>query len=319
MKILITGGAGFIGSYLSNCLSTENEVHVVDNGIRGDYSRLSNNMKIFDVDLTKFNELKKLDNKYDLIFHLAAINGTDNFYKKHHEVFEVGIKSILNIYDYFKNTNAKIIVASSAEVYQSAKMIPTNEEVECIIPDITNHRFSYGGSKIFSELLVFNYGINFFNSSIIFRPHNIYGPNMGYKHVIPQIIEKVKDAVSNKSFKIKLIGSGKETRAFCYIDDLIEGLKVLITKGEDKNIYHIGNDHEISIHDLAKEIIQIMKVDVEISEGDNSHKGSTDRRCPDINKIKQLGYNPKFNLNDGLSKTINWYLNNTNTLDNKLL
>ena len=319
MKILITGGAGFIGSYLSNSLSTENEVHVVDNGIRGDYSRLNNNIKIFNVDLTKFNELNKLDNNYDLIFHLAAINGTDNFYLKHHEVFEVGIKSILNIYDYFKNTNTKIIVASSAEVYQSAKTIPTNEEVECIVPDITNHRFSYGGSKIFSELLVFNYGINFFTSSIIFRPHNIYGPNMGYKHVIPQIIEKVKEAVSNKSFKINLIGSGKETRAFCYVDDLIEGLKILIKKGKDKNIYHIGNDHEISIYDLAKKIIQIMNVDVEIIEGENSHEGNTNRRCPDITKIKQLGYNPKINLNDGLSKTINWYLNNTNTLDNKLI
>ena len=319
MKILITGGAGFIGSYLSNRLSKENEVHVIDNAIRGDYTRLNKNIKIHKIDLLKYNELETLDTNFDFIFHLAAINGTDNFYQSHHKVFEVGVKSILNIYEYFKNHNCKIIIASSAEVYQSAKVIPTDENVECIIPDITNNRYSYGGSKIFSELLVFNYGISYFNSSIIFRPHNIYGPNMGYKHVIPQLIEKIKESVSNGSKQINLVGDGKETRAFCYVDDLIDGLIILMKKGVDKNIYHIGNDHEISIYNLAQKIIKIMNVDVEIMKGENSHIGGTKRRCPDINKIKKIGYLPKLNLDKGLNLTISWYLSNTNKSNNSLI
>lgn len=319
MKILITGGAGFIGSYLSNKLSNYNEIHVVDNSIRGDYSRLNDGIKIFNIDLTEMDQLKKLDNNYDFIFHLAAINGTDNFYNNHHKVFEVGVKSILNIYDHFKNQNSKIITASSAEVYQTPDIIPTDEKIQCIIPDITNHRYSYGGSKIFSELLVFNYGIDYFKSSIIFRPHNIYGPNMGYKHVIPQLIEKIKRAISEKNRSIQLIGDGSETRAFCYIDDLINGLEILIKDGVDKNVYHIGNDYEISIYDLLKKIIKIMGVNIDIVKGENTHEGGTNKRCPDISKIKKLGYNPKIDLDQGLNLTIQWYLDNENNYSNKLI
>lgn len=319
MKILITGGAGFIGSYLSNKLSNYNEIHVVDNSIRGDYSRLNDGIKIFNIDLTEMDQLKKLDNNYDFIFHLAAINGTDNFYNNHHKVFEVGVKSILNIYDHFKNQNSKIITASSAEVYQTPDIIPTDEKIQCIIPDITNHRYSYGGSKIFSELLVFNYGIDYFKSSIIFRPHNIYGPNMGYKHVIPQLIEKIKRAISEKNRSIQLIGDGSETRAFCYIDDLISGLEILIKDGVDKNVYHIGNDYEISIYDLLKKIIKIMGVNIDIIKGENTHEGGTNKRCPDISKIKKLGYNPKIDLDQGLNLTIQWYLDNENNYSNKLI
>ena len=156
--------------------------------------------------------------------------------------------------------NSSIIIASSAEVYQTPEIIPTDESVSLIIPDIKNPRYSYGGSKIFSELLVMNYGQNYFNKSIIFRPHNIYGPNMGYKHVIPQLIEKIKLSIKENKSNITLIGKGIETRAFCYVDDLIDGLIILMSKGDDKEIYHIGNDEEISIKDLAESIKIKLKI-----------------------------------------------------------
>lgn len=319
MKILITGGAGFIGSYLSNKLAHMHEVHIIDNAIRGDYNRLNDEVEIHKIDLLDINELKRLPRDFDWIFHLAAINGTGNFYTNHHNVFEVGVKSILNIYEYFKESNIKLVTSSSAEVYQSAKVVPTNEEAECIIPDITNKRYSYGGSKIFSELLIFNYGINYFEKSIIFRPHNIYGPNMGYKHVIPQLIEKIQNSIISGKKEIELIGDGLETRAFCFIDDLIEGLLLLMEYGKDKNIYHIGNNEEVSILNLSKKIIDIIGVDIEIITGENIHTGSTRRRCPDISKMKKIGYNPKVNLDLGLEKTIGWYLNNPNKHKNKLI
>ena len=319
-KILITGGAGFIGAYLSNRLSELKQiVHVVDNQYRGDYSRLNSDIKIFNVDLTIPEELNKLPKDYDWIFHLAAINGTDNFYKIHSKVFEVGVKSILNIYDYFKNTGSSIIVASSAEVYQTPSIVPTNEEIPLIVPDVKNPRYSYGGSKIFSELLLMNYGIGYFKKSIIFRPHNIYGPNMGYKHVIPQLIEKVKDTSIKNINHIELIGDGLETRAFCYIDDLVDGLLILMDKGLDREIYHIGNDHEINIRELAKKIVNEIDSEIKIRKGEFSHKGGTKRRCPDISKIKKLGYLPKTSIDDGIKLSTEWYLNNQNNSTNKLL
>lgn len=320
MKILITGGAGFIGSYLANLLVAKgHEVDVADNQIRGDYSRLDKRITIFNVDLTKIETFNVLPKNYDWIFHLAAVNGTDNFYSMQSIVFEVGVKSCINIYDYFKYSDSSIIIASSAEVYQTPNVVPTDESIPLIIPDIKNPRYSYGGSKIFSELLVMNYGLDYFKKSIIFRPHNIYGPNMGYKHVIPQLINKINEAKDKKLGFIELIGDGSETRAFCYIDDLVAGLLILMEKGLDKEIYHIGNDHEISIKYLADLIKKNIDTDIEIRSGEALHIGGTKRRCPDISKMKNIGYNPTIHIQDGVRKSVKWYLNNKNTSNNKLL
>lgn len=319
-KILITGGAGFIGSYLANRLANENyDIDIVDNQLRGDYSRLDSKVKIYNIDLTVASELNKLPKNYDWIFHLAAVNGTDNFYKIQSKVFEVGVKSCLNIYDYFKYTDTSIILASSAEVYQTPAVVPTDEKVSLLVPDVKNPRYSYGGSKIFSELLVMNYGLDFFKKSIIFRPHNIYGPNMGYKHVVPQLIKKVVYSLENQNNFIELIGSGNETRAFCYIDDLVDGLIILMEKGEDKEIYHIGNDDELSIFDLAKKITNLIDTKINVKKGEQTHFGGTMRRCPDITKMKKIGYQPKISIDIGLEKSVDWYLKNENKSDNKLL
>jgi len=319
-KILITGGAGFIGSYLANRLINDNYiVDIVDNQLRGDYSRLDPKVKIYNIDLTVFNELNKLPKDYDWIFHLAAVNGTDNFYSMQSIVFEVGVKSCLNIYDYFKHSGSSIIIASSAEVYQTPSIVPTDENVALIVPNIKNPRYSYGGSKIFSELLVMNYGLDFFEKSIVFRPHNIYGPNMGYKHVIPQLINKIMHSEKNKNNVIDLVGSGLETRAFCYVDDIIDGLIILMDKGLDNEIYHIGNDHELSILDLASKMIGFINNEIEVRTGETTHLGGTMRRCPDISKMRKLGYEPKVSIDNGLEKSIKWYLKNENKSNNKLL
>ena len=319
-KVLITGGAGFIGSYLSNRLINENySVHIVDNQLRGDYTRLDKRVKIYNIDLTKFEELSQLPKNYNWIFHLAAVNGTDNFYNIQSKVFEVGVKSCLNIYDYFKYSESSIIVASSAEVYQTPTIVPTNESAPLVVPDVKNPRYSYGGSKIFSELLVMNYGLNFFKKAIIFRPHNIYGPNMGFKHVIPQLINKLKNSKDNDINSIELIGNGNETRAFCYIDDLIDGLLILMNKGKDKEIYHIGNDHELSIYELAKKMTILIDKTIQVKKGVQSHIGGTTRRCPDISKMIEIGYKPKISIDIGLEKSVKWYLNNTHISKNELL
>ena len=319
-KVLITGGAGFIGSYLSNRLVKENySVDVVDNQLRGDYTRLDKRVKIYNIDLTKFEELSQLPKNYDWIFHLAAVNGTDNFYKIQSKVFEVGVKSCLNIYDYFKHSQSSIIVASSAEVYQTPTIVPTDESAPLVVPDVKNARYSYGGSKIFSELLVMNYGLDFFEKAIIFRPHNIYGPNMGFKHVIPQLINKLKNSKDNDINSIELIGDGSETRAFCYVDDLVDGLLILMKKGKDKEIYHIGNDYELSIYELAKKMTTLIDKTIQVNKGVQSHVGGTMRRCPDISKMIKIGYNPKISIDIGLEKSVKWYLNNTNSSKNELL
>lgn len=317
-KILITGGGGFIGSYLANDLSNDHTVTVVDNFVRGDETRLTKNIKTVSADLTRIDDFNKLEDHYDWIYHLAAVNGTDNFYEMNEAVFNVGVKSILNIYDFFGNKGISLIIASTAEVYQTPITIPTPEDEPLKIPDVKNPRYSYGGSKIFSELVAFNYNKDAFEKVLIFRPHNIYGPNMGYKHVIPQLIEKINDAITNNLDYITLIGTGDETRAFCYVLDIVNGLKILMKNGIDREIYHIGNsDEEIKISDLAQLIINKLGKEVLIRPGENKHKGGTVRRCPDINKISLLGYKPAYDLSKGLNETIKWYINNIDNFKDK--
>ena len=141
-----------------------------------------------------------------------------------------------------------------------------------------------------------NYGLDFFKKSIIFRPHNIYGPNMGFKHVLPQIINKVKYANDNNLKTIELVGDGSETRAFCYIDDLIDGLLLLMYKGDDKQIYHIGNDHEIEIKELANIITENINENIIVNPGKFTHLGGTPRRCQIFQKLNFWDMNLKLIL-----------------------
>lgn len=108
---------------------------------------------------------------------------------------------------------------------------------------------------------------------------------------------------------LEIKGDGSQTRSFIYIDDFVEALTKVILDGEHRNIYHIGNNDEVSIMDLTKLIINLMNLNFDISTS-SKPKGETNRRCPDDSKIRKLGYEKKFKLIDGLKKTIKWYLEN---------
>ena len=139
---------------------------------------------------------------------------------------------------------------------------------------------------------------------------------MGTKHVIPQFILRLNellksnDSITNIEFPIQ--GSGKETRAFCYVDDIVDGILIMLKKGLHREIYHIGNDSEISINELAKEIARLIEIKIRILPTQEL-AGGTKRRCPNITKIRKLGYQPKVDLIEGLRYTINWYKNFKNS------
>tara|TARA_Y100001970_G_scaffold199595_1_gene242775 strand:+ start:10207 stop:11172 length:966 start_codon:yes stop_codon:yes gene_type:complete len=315
-NILVTGGTGFLGSNLVSRLITENhQVTVFDNNFRGSFENLNKNqnLKLINGDIRNIDQIAKSLENIDVVFHLAFINGTKYFYQNPSLVMEVGIKGMINLLDSIKKFDVKkIILASSSEVYQNPKDIPTKENVECIIPDVQNPRYSYGGSKMINELLLLHHENTKLIDKIIFRPHNIYGPKMGWEHVIPELIKKIYVAsnnLKNKSCAIEIQGSGRETRSFCFIDDAIDSLLILKDKGKDNEIYNIGNDYEISILKLINLIKEYLKIELSI-KNINLTKGSAIRRCPDLKKIKNLGFSNKVNIEEGLKKTIDWYIKN---------
>ena len=303
---LITGGQGFIGKAISlSLLDQGNKVIILDNNFRKKKFFLKHkNLQLIDGDIRNIIHLNKIKNKIDSVVHLAAINGTRNFYEKPNLVLEVGIKGIINIIDFCKNKKIKeIFLASSSEVYQNAPIYPTDEKVRLIIPDPHNPRFSYSSTKIISEILLLN--SEFFKKAVIFRPHNIYGPDMGYKHVIPELIIKT---IKEKKF-LDIQGNGKNKRSFCYIEDFVDAFNVLIKKGKHKEIYNIGNTDEVKVLDLSKLIISMLNKDLKIKISTKPFYNAM-RRLPDIKKLNKLGYKPKINLKKGLKKTIDWYKHN---------
>jgi nucleoside-diphosphate-sugar epimerase len=244
------------------------------------------------------------------VLHLAAVNGTEFFYSKPELVLEVAVKGMMNVLDACIAHGVKeLFTASSSEVYQTPPVIPTGEAVPLSVPDPLNARYSYGGGKIISELLTVNYGRKFFDRAVIFRPHNVYGPDMGREHVIPQFALRLKELAAREPGRLRfpIQGSGQETRAFLYIDDFVQGLLTLMARGQHLNIYHIGTAVETTVAELAHAVARSMGREIDVVPGALT-AGSTHRRCPDIRKLQALGFEPQVPLAAGLAQTVPWYL-----------
>jgi len=309
-KIFVTGGSGFIGSSVVRSLVENGDyVTVLDNNSRGSLDKLANikgDFNFIEGDVRDDSNFKDLDG-YDCIVHLAYVNGTKYFYEIPYDILDIGINGMINVMNSIKKFNIESLVfASTSEVYQLPPKIPTNEDVPLVVPDILNPRYSYGGGKIASELLAVNFAKQFDLDLKIFRPHNVYGPNMGYEHVIPEIIKKV---LSSNDGKVFMQGDGSDTRAFIFIDDFIQAFNIVMNDSADEMIFHIGNMEEISILEIYKKIISLSGKNIELIPGERP-LGATNRRCPDNSRITSLGYNQRISIDHGIKLSFDWYKNN---------
>jgi nucleoside-diphosphate-sugar epimerase len=314
-KYLVTGGLGFLGASLTRgLLQKGHTVRVLDNSSRGSKEKLGDmagHAEIMEGDIRDPLIVKKAVKGMDSVCHLAFVNGTEFFYKYPAYVLDVGVKGMINVLDASIEAGVKeLIVASSSEVYQTPPVVPTPESVPLSVPDPLNPRYSYGGGKILSELMALNYGREYFERVLLFRPHNVYGPAMGFEHVIPQFAMRLKelqkDASKGKPVRFEIQGSGQQTRSFIYIDDFTEGLLLVLEKGKHLGIYHIGTMDEVSIQTLAEMVAEEMGLQIELIPGKDA-EGGTLRRCPDIATLKSLGFSPKVSLQKGLEPTVAWY------------
>lgn len=316
-RILVTGGSGFIGSALVRALvSAGAAVRVLDDNSRGAPRRLAgieNDIEFIAGDIRDADAVRRAVDGVDEVHHLAYVNGTEFFYSRPDLVLDVGVKGMVNVIDACRACNVRtLVLASSSEVYQTPPRVPTAEDAPLVVPDPSNPRFSYGGGKIISELMAINYGRKLFDRVLIFRPHNVYGPDMGFEHVIPQFALRFKRTAAKHpsgAVPFEIQGDGSQTRSFCYVDDLVRGVMVMRDKGEHLGIYHIGTTEEVTIGEVARQVAACAGREIELVASPLP-AGGTQRRCPDISKLAALGYTPQVTLAQGLKPTVDWYWTN---------
>lgn len=305
-RFLVTGSNGFIGFALVKALlkDSNNLVFGVDNFTRyskdSEYEKLNEypNFRGIEFDLTDDLQTRNLPD-VDVVFHFAALNGTNNFYKIPVNVIKSGILPTLNIIERYKNDQlTKILFSGTSESYAGAVemfnyKVPTPEKVPLVISDIFNPRWSYAASKTLSEVAIASAGIQYGMNYSIVRFHNVYGPRMGNSHVIPQLFERFIQ------LDFKVYGC-QATRSFIHIDDAVAAsVLIALNKDTSKEIYNVGTQDEVKILELAQLIQKVLGLNGEI-DCLPAPLGSVSRRCPDTTKLNSLGFSPKVKLVQGL-------------------
>ena len=296
-KSVVTGGAGFIGSNLTNkLLDMGHKVIVLDNFVSGKRSNLSRhnkkNLKIVNIDISKSENLDKYFKKVDYVFHLAALAEIIPSFKNPEKYFNNNVIGTLNVLNAAKKTKIKkMIYAASSSCYGAPKKFPTSEK------DKIDLKHPYAVTKFVGEELVMRYALMFNMPNISFRFFNVYGPRSNISNQYSAVIGNFLSQTKSKK-ALTVVGDGKQTRDFIHVDDLINAfIKIIKSKFENK-IYNLGSGKRTSINTIAK-IFGGKKKFIPIRPGEPKNS------VADIKKIKKdINWKPKISIEQGIKKLL---------------
>lgn len=306
--ILVAGGAGFIGSHLCERLLNEgNKVICLDNFLTGSKANIKhfiNNKNFVFVEHDIINPIVLEELHIDEIYNLACPASPIHYQKNAIRTIKVNTLGIINILGLAKAAGAKILQASTSEIYGEPLEHPQTEEYRGNVNTI-GPRACYDEGKRCAEALFFEYRRSHGLRIKVVRIFNTYGTRMS-KDDGRVISNFIVQALSDKDITIQ--GDGSQTRSFCYIDDLVEGMiKTMATPDDFTGPINLGNPNEISIKEIAEKILALTDSKSSLAYKDLPIDDPT-RRCPDISKAKQvLGWEPRVPLEEGLVKTIEYF------------
>jgi UDP-glucose 4-epimerase len=317
-EILVLGGGGFIGRNITEYLFNRNDCNITaaDLNKGSNWDKLLNNKlwpKHFQYavdDFANIDAFNKLGQRFDEIYMLAAVVGVNRTLKFPHEVIRNNTLLTLTTLEWIsKNPIKRLLFASSSENYAGTSdlydaKIPTSETVPLCVSDINHPRWTYAITKMHGESAFIHSAKAYSYDCTVVRYQNIIGPEMGFGHAVPHIIERfMKKEVS----PFKIYGHD-QTRAFCYIDDAVLGtIGAMESQNAVGQIYHIGKQDEINMSQLTKYIGKQLNYKGEYVAAE-TYPGSVERRCPNINKaINDFGYSPVTDWKTAVQLTISWY------------
>jgi dTDP-glucose 4,6-dehydratase len=305
---LVTGGAGFIGSWLCEDLLKNYKVICVDNLITGRKENVNHLKKKKNFKFIKKDIAKKISiaGKTDFLFHLASPASPEDYQKYPIETMKANSTGTHNILELARKEKSKFLLASTSEVYGDPLIHPQKENYFGNVNPV-GPRSCYDESKRFAESITMVYHMKYRINTRIVRIFNTYGPRMkwGDGRALPNFITQ---AINNKPITIN--GTGNQTRSFCYINDMVPAIKKsMFNSRTNGKIINIGNPDERKIIDVAKKVKKISKSASEITFRPLPENDPI-RRKPDITKAKKiLGWEPIVSFNEGLKETIEWYKN----------
>ena len=312
-RYLITGGTGFIGSYLAEALLAQNHsVTVIDNLSTGRFDNIAHltghpNFRFAVDNITNEIVLDRLASECDVIFHLAAAVGVKLIVEHPVHTIETNIMGTEAVLKAALRYRAKVLVASTSEVYGKGIKVPFAEEDDVVLGPTTRSRWSYAASKMVDEFLALAYYHERSLPAVVFRLFNTVGPRQTgqYGMVVPRFVEQ---ALRNEP--ITIYGDGNQSRCFCDVSDVVRALIALSAHPEAiGNVFNIGNTEEVSITQLAERIIKVTKSQstleyIPYSEAYAPGFEDMQRRVPDTRKIQALlGWTPQIKL-DGIIERV---------------
>ena len=304
MNIVITGGSGFVGSYI--CERLINDGHnliVVDNLLTGSTENISDlmdndNFSFIEHDVQNHIEI---ENKVDYVLHFASAASPKAYTEHPVNTLKAGSIGTLNTLGLAKKHNSQYLLASTSEVYGDPLISPQNEEYWGNV-NPNGERSMYDEAKRFAEAAVATYSRSYDIKAKIVRIFNTYGPRMQLNDgrvVTNFIFQALQDN------NITIYGDGSQTRSFSYVEDTVDGI-ISLMQSNEYDVFNIGNPNEITVLELAQKIIELTNSKSEIVFK-SLPSDDPKQRKPDISKAKsKLGWEPKVNLEDGLIKTIDW-------------
>jgi len=317
MKALVTGGAGFIGSHLCQHLLSEGwEVSVIDDLSTGSLSNLEDIMggpgfDFVEANVRDVDSVEPLVKKCDVIFHLAAAVGVQLIVDRPVHTIETNIHGTEVVLEIANKYKTKVLLASTSEVYGKSEQVPFHEDDDTVLGSTMFSRWSYACSKAIDEFLGFAYHDQYGLEVIVARLFNTIGPRQvgQYGMVVPRFVQR---ALNNEPLMI--YGTGKQSRCFCYVGDIVEGLAGLVNCSDAAGrVYNIGSNEEITIESLADLIIAKTSSSSEkrfISYEEAYGKSFDDmaRRVPSLDRIKEtIGYEPQTNMDRTLEIIIDHF------------